>query len=700
MSILQMSLQAGVLIAAIVVFRAFALYKLPKSSFLVLWGVVLARMLVPFSFASKFSAYNFLDVFKIFYIFTARKKPGATLPAGGAAQVYGQFGNFGNSGSLMETEQFGQTSCFPVFSKIFQKIPPLTALWIGVMMLLLVASCLLLARSYRLLRDAVPMENSRFAGFVEKWTKENRLFRPLRVLQSDRIASPASHGILRPCIIFPRHMDMGVDRGNARMLEYILFHEYVHIRRFDTLWKLTALCAACVHWFNPLAWVMLFLLNRDLEISCDEMVLRHFGAANRGAYARSLIGMAGRDHTFSFVQNHFCKKAAEERIIAIMKYKKFSVLATVFAMILVVGLAAAFTTSAKASANANGSGTTEVPGAPVDYAVYETYGLIYDEQNGYYTYDGKIVRHFNDPANGAGFTNFYSGTVDLEAERDAAGSLTGIRECSKELYDLHTQKQNHLSGSPAAGSTDTVQTGSARSARSVWLIDYEACGITYDVRKHGFYYGGQRVKTLIDGAVNRVYWTDEEDGISLAVRRTETGEITGLEEATADDFKYPVSPLPAGTQIDEADLTERACVHGWKHGTDLMLGDTMLECHGGDDRGGYVAIYGPEDYASYPTIEAEDIEPSGGISDAEEYTGAKSELCPRCGAVRPISVVWTDIWDNYEAVPCPDDPEGTDTIQRMYGILTSECPSCGYFKSPYVYQTRTVCGETDGYWIA
>lgn len=74
------------------------------------------------------------------------------------------------------------------------------------------------------------------------------------------------------------------------------------------------------------------------------------------------------------------------------------------------------------------------------YSVYEKYGMLYDEKNDCYTYNGSVVRFFNDPIAGAGFTNFFTGTVDIEAVYDEENNLIGIKECSKEVYDRHTKK--------------------------------------------------------------------------------------------------------------------------------------------------------------------------------------------------------------------------------------------------------------------
>ena len=327
MDIVQMSVQAGVLIAAIVIVRAVTLYRLPKASFLALWGIVVARLLIPFSLTSKWSVYNLFG--------RLLKHEDAALPSNGFVVVWsGQApASFGTAG--------GSAAAAPVIS-------PLTALWIGGMAVLAAVFAVLLVKNYRALRTAVPVEDH---AVITKWREEYRLLRPLAIVRSDKVDSPASIGILRPKIIFPQKMDM----DNGQLICYILVHEYFHIRRFDMLWKLLALCAVCVHWFNPLVWVMLVLLNRDLELSCDEMVLRHFGGAERASYAHSLIDMAERNRSFSFMHSYFSKNAAEERIIAIMKYKKTSLLAIAVALALTLSLATGFATGAVSADNSKDS---------------------------------------------------------------------------------------------------------------------------------------------------------------------------------------------------------------------------------------------------------------------------------------------------------------------------------------------------------
>ena len=118
------------------------------------------------------------------------------------------------------------------------------------------------------------------------------------------------------------------------------------------------------HWFNPLAWLMYVLANRDLELSCDERVMDTLGGGEKASYALALIGMEeARSRCFS-PYNHFSRLAIEERIEAIMKYKKASVLTLVLAAALVVGATTVFAASGKPDnapdgASLLGAGTLE-----------------------------------------------------------------------------------------------------------------------------------------------------------------------------------------------------------------------------------------------------------------------------------------------------------------------------------------------------
>lgn len=129
----------------------------------------------------------------------------------------------------------------------------------------------------------------------------------------------------------------------------MLEHEYVHIRRFDAVTKLAVIAALSLHWFNPFVWVLYFLFNRDIELSCDEAVVRRFGEHMKSAYAMTLIHMEEKKSGLSPLCNNFSKNAIEERIRSIMKIRKVSFVTSILAAALVIGIASAFATSAAAT---------------------------------------------------------------------------------------------------------------------------------------------------------------------------------------------------------------------------------------------------------------------------------------------------------------------------------------------------------------
>ncbi len=139
--------------------------------------------------------------------------------------------------------------------------------------------------------------------------------RPILVRQSDRISAPLTYGIFRPVILMPKKMDW----KNEKQLQYVLSHEYVHIYRYDTVTKLIATLALCIHWFNPFVWVMYILFNRDIELACDKSVIRQFGEKSKSAYSLMLINMEATKSGLLPFCNNFSKNAIEERITAVMK---------------------------------------------------------------------------------------------------------------------------------------------------------------------------------------------------------------------------------------------------------------------------------------------------------------------------------------------------------------------------------------------
>lgn len=341
MSILQMSISAGLLVIAVIIIRAFFKYRLPKTMFLILWGVVLLRLLVPISIPSRFSIYTVADRF------INQTIPGNVAPMIRdilplARPVIDET----DSATGIDIVEAGKAEdaghIVPLMQEDIPDISPLTIIWLIGMFAMSIFFTVVYSNNRRELRFALPLRNHKF---LNEWLSEHKTLRPIHILQSDRITTPVAVGIRKPRIILPRSMNM----DDEQLLEHVLMHEYYHIRRFDALWKLLLMFALCIHWFNPFVWIMFWLAIKDLELTCDEMVVRNLGFDTKAAYAYSIIGMAEQQSKFTPLYNGFSKNAAEERIVSIMKYKKPSIIRIVLAVFLVAVPTTAFALSAYAS---------------------------------------------------------------------------------------------------------------------------------------------------------------------------------------------------------------------------------------------------------------------------------------------------------------------------------------------------------------
>ena len=299
MSLLQMSISAGLLIIAIVLIRSVGLNKLPKTAFLILWGIALFRLLVPVSIPLGFSIREAV--------------PSTPAPALESVLVF----------EIPEPISFTSPAA--------NGISPITIIWLLVMLGMFILFMLIYIKSHRDLRFATLINDN---DFLNEWLKTHRLIRKIRIMQSDRINTPLAVGIINPKIILPKCMNM----NDTKLLGHVLLHEYFHIKRFDALLKILMVFALCIHWFNPLVWIMFILANRDLEITCDEMSIRHLGTESKTAYAYSIIGMAKQKSRFALLYSGFSKNAAAERIEYIMKYKKSSFISMIMAFVLVAAL--------------------------------------------------------------------------------------------------------------------------------------------------------------------------------------------------------------------------------------------------------------------------------------------------------------------------------------------------------------------------
>lgn len=160
-----------------------------------------------------------------------------------------------------------------------------------------------------------------------------------RLREGAMAGAPLTFGAVRPTVVLPPEL-------SGAALDCVLAHEGVHARRRDNLWHYVMAAALALYWWNPAVWLMARLLRRDIELSCDRAALKKLGADRRADYANTLVSLATQAEGPAFCQT-FGRKAAEERILSVMKFKKTSVIGVVLSLVLVLAVTAAFASDPK-----------------------------------------------------------------------------------------------------------------------------------------------------------------------------------------------------------------------------------------------------------------------------------------------------------------------------------------------------------------
>ncbi len=362
MSLLQMSLSGSIIILVIVGLRALLLNKLPKKMFLVLWWIALLRLLLPVLLPSSFSIYSLFPQLAV-SVEEIGNQP-QVLPADFDEQgKVSAFDPAQDETVLLEgAEGMNQWEDVSMQNIIRQEADSAKAagavmggseetkirysrwqiLWLAGLIFAAMFFLTAYIKGYKEFRISFPIEDER----VRNWQRMHRIRRRVSIRRSECVSTPLTYGMIRPVILLPKNVEW--DDGQ---LLYVLEHEFVHIRRFDMATKLILAAVLCIHWFNPLVWIMYSLFNRDLEISCDEEVIRHFGEEKKSGYARTLISMEEKKAGLIPLYNGFSKNAIEERIRAVMKIRKTSAIALMAAVILVCIVFFGFATTAKEKIN-------------------------------------------------------------------------------------------------------------------------------------------------------------------------------------------------------------------------------------------------------------------------------------------------------------------------------------------------------------
>lgn len=411
MSILEMSLQASVMIVLIALARALAVNRLPKWGFQALWGIVVARLLMPMRVEFHLSAYNAVQQFGR-TLSTATPLTTAPLTATPIRVPLAAV-------EALEPARAAVSEVAPALH-----ISPWFIAWLIGATLLLTYFVITHLRWRKLYAQARTLSVAREGAF--------RGPRRVSVKVSNSIDSPLTYGVLRPVILMPEGLLNRPEYGCA------LDHELIHVRHWDALKKWLLMITLCTHWFNPLVWVMYILANRDIEMYCDNSLLRAQGGGRKAWYASMLLDLEEARTVPAPLVSHFGRNAIEERVGAIMRYRKTSILGVILALTLVIFTAALATSavtpavettellnSSLESAEASADAQSEVE----IFAHYAPFGLVYkSDEDQFYNlyYKGEKVRYFEDTVhlpNGESPTYCSmsmddSGSVDVRTVRD------------------------------------------------------------------------------------------------------------------------------------------------------------------------------------------------------------------------------------------------------------------------------------------
>src|SRR5690625_909241 len=307
MSIVSMSLIASIPILIIIILRAIGLNKLPKKIFVILWGIVLCRLLIPFTIQTNLT----IDQ-------TVMPLSRSPESSNSIQQTINQLA------SPNQVADEGVTS-----SGVFASISPILIIWLIVAVLIFAFFIMTHLRSLETYKMALPIDDPK----LKQWLDDQNLIRNVQLKQSDQISSPLTYGVFRPVILLPKTM---ADSDLTQTI-HVLTHELSHVKRFDLVFKWLLIIALSIHWFNPLVWVMYVLANRDLEMSCDETVIKKFGNNNTSAYALTLIQLTELNSKWTPLHSHFSKHSIEERIVSVMQKNKTNIFRTIFSFVLVLG---------------------------------------------------------------------------------------------------------------------------------------------------------------------------------------------------------------------------------------------------------------------------------------------------------------------------------------------------------------------------
>ncbi len=303
--ILNMSLSASIIILVILCIRKL-IKKMPKIFSYILWGVVLFRLLCPISFEAPISiipervnngmvlnsvSNKYIGDYEVYQDSTVEYNDAIQQ---GAEPIVVLEKNQGKAGAYVVTSEEGVSDVNTVYNTLF---PVLCELWIVGIVVLFCYHIISYINLKKKLVGAVPYDEEEDIYF------------------SDYIDIPFVIGFLNPRIYLPSVLI-------GQNLDYVLLHERHHIKRKDYIFKVVGLIVLCIHWFNPLVWVAFAIACADMEMSCDEAVLKKIGKEAGLEYSNALLGFASGREFFSGITIAFGEGNTKDRIKNVLQWNK------------------------------------------------------------------------------------------------------------------------------------------------------------------------------------------------------------------------------------------------------------------------------------------------------------------------------------------------------------------------------------------
>ena len=306
LKIINMSISASWLVLAVLILR-FVLKKAPKWINVLLWGIVAIRLICPFSFESTLSLIPSAETIPL----NIGMDTTPTINSGISAINNAVNPIISQSNTPMAG---ASVNLLQITIGIYEYI------WIFGMIALALYTAISYWRLHRKVDTAVRYKDN--------------------IFQSENVSSPFVFGIIKPRIYLPFKM-------NGQDLEHVVAHEHAHIRRKDHWWKPFGFLLLTIHWFNPLMWMAYVLLCRDIELACDEKVIKELGNEQRGDYTQALVACSVNRRMIAACPLTFGEVGVKERVKSVMNYKKPALWVIIIAVIVCVGVAVCFLTNPK-----------------------------------------------------------------------------------------------------------------------------------------------------------------------------------------------------------------------------------------------------------------------------------------------------------------------------------------------------------------